>query len=436
MHTRLRAAFYTLGCKVNQYETAALERQFAAEGFEIVPPDGEADIYIVNSCTVTAQGDRKSLQVLRRFRRSAPDALLVLCGCLPQAFPDKARGTLADIVAGSKDRGALVELVKQRLAGEGRERLVSIRAHSAGEVFEPLRVNGYASRTRAFVKIQDGCERRCAYCIIPAARGPVRSKPLADIRAELEGLTQAGYREMVLAGINLPAYGCDLGLRLMDAVRAACDVEGVRRVRLGSLEPERLTRGDIRAMAGLGKLCPQFHLSLQSGCDATLKRMRRQYGTGLYRETVRLLREAFPGCAVTTDIMVGFPGETEEEFAQSLAFVGEMGFAQAHVFAFSKRPGTPAADMPGQVPPEEKHARSRRMLARTGADRQAFLHSQCGCEAVVLLEKQLPDGRWEGHTPNYTPVRVKARGVCAGDLVAVAVDGVEDGGCTGTICTR
>ena len=274
----MKAAFYTLGCKVNQYEAQILAQQFADAGYEIVPPEMPADVYVVNSCTVTASGDQKTRRVLRRFRALCPGATVVLTGCYPQAFPDDAaRLAEADVIAGARDRAALVELVRR--ARETRGRIVAVTPHERGEPFEPMRAAAFRERTRAFVKIEDGCDRYCAYCIIPQARGPVRSKPPGELRAELEGLARAGYREAVLVGINLPSYGRELGLRLIDAVELACAVDGIERVRLGSLEPELLTGGDIARMARQPKLCPQFHLSLQSGCDATLARMRRHYDT-------------------------------------------------------------------------------------------------------------------------------------------------------------
>lgn len=281
-----------------------------------------------------------------------------------------------------------------------------------------------STRTRSFVKIEDGCDRYCAYCIIPTARGPVRSKPLESLTAELEGLAASGYREVVLAGINLSSYGRDLDLRLLDALRAACAVPGLARVRLGSLEPELLTDADIAAMGELPGLCPQFHLSLQSGCDATLKRMRRHYDTAEYMRIVERLRQTFPGCAVTTDIMVGFPGETEEEFRQSVAFAERVGFAKAHVFAFSRRPGTRAADMPDQVPNAEKARRAKEMAAACARTRAAFLRNQIGKTVQVLAERSSAPGRWEGYSENYTPVVFHKGGKPGGKLCSVRITGV------------
>lgn len=428
----LRAAFYTLGCKVNQYETSVLRRRFVEEGFSIVEPQEEAEVYVLNSCTVTATGDKKTRQALRRFRRQSPGAILVLCGCFPQAFPKEAQSVLeADVVAGTSHRSGLVELVRERIR-KG-ERIVRIVPHQADEPFEPMQAGIFGSRARAFVKIEDGCRHHCAYCIIPTARGPVRSKALPDLRRELEELAAAGFREVVLTGINLSCYGQDTGGRLLDAVRLACGTPGVERVRLGSLEPEPLGKEDIRELALLTGLCPQFHLSLQSGCDQTLHRMGRHYNAGEYRRIVENLRESFPGCAVTTDMMVGFPGETEEEFLQSAEFAHEIGFARVHIFAYSPRPGTPAASMPEQVEEGEKAHRGRELARITGQDSRAFMESQLGTEARVLLETSAGPGRWEGYSENYTPVLVQGSRGRAGEIETVVLTGVEGDRCTGWV---
>ncbi|MFV0399691.1 MAG: tRNA (N(6)-L-threonylcarbamoyladenosine(37)-C(2))-methylthiotransferase MtaB [Oscillospiraceae bacterium] len=430
----MRAAFFTLGCKVNQYETSVLIEHFARDGFEIVPHEDEADVYILNSCTVTAGSDRKGRQMLRRFRRQNPSAVVALVGCFPQAFPDAAeRLPEADILMGARGRGRLLAAVKARLAGG--DRIVDITPHEKGEEFEEMKLSAFAAHTRAFVKIQDGCERRCAYCIIPTARGPVRSKPLPQIAEELEALAAAGHREAVLVGINLSSYGRDTGRRLLSAVETACGVKVIDRVRLGSLEPELLSGEDIHRMAAQPKFCPQFHLSLQSGCDATLRRMRRPYDTAEYSRIVAELRAAFPNCAITTDIMVGFPGETEEEFQESVDFAAKIGLARAHVFAYSRRPGTAAADMPDQIPEQEKAARSRKMIEATNETRRAFLESQVGRTVQVLFETPTADGRWEGYSENYTPVRVIAQESPEGKILPVAITSVEEDGegCSGVV---
>lgn len=427
----MKAAFYTLGCKVNQYEAQILAQQFADAGYEIVPPEMPADVYVVNSCTVTASGDQKTRRALRRFRALCPGATVVLTGCYPQAFPDDAaRLAEADVIAGARDRAALVELVRQ--ARETRGRIVAVAPHERGEPFEPMRAAAFRERTRAFVKIEDGCDRYCAYCIIPQARGPVRSKPPGELRAELEGLARAGYREAVLVGINLPSYGRELGLRLIDAVELACAVGGIDRVRLGSLEPELLTDGDIARMARQPKLCPQFHLSLQSGCDATLARMRRHYDTAEYMRIVQSLRAHFENCAVTTDVMVGFPGETDAEFEQSLSFVESLGLAKAHVFAYSRRPGTRAADMPGQLPASVKEARSARMIEATDRTRAAFLAGQAGRTVGVLFETR-DGGALDGYAENYTPVRVFTDEDLRGQIRRVLITSADGARCVGTL---
>jgi threonylcarbamoyladenosine tRNA methylthiotransferase MtaB len=408
-----------------------MARQFSTAGFDIVNVGEDADVYIVNSCTVTAEGDRKSRQALRRMRARNPAAVLCLCGCFPQAFPAEAVNIPeADIVMGARNRSALLGAVRRRMAGE--ERIVDIAPHEKGEPFEAMQTDRMEDRTRAFVKIQDGCERFCAYCIIPKARGPVRSKPIAEIEAELDSLAASGYREAVLAGINLSSYGQDLGLRLLDAVRAACNRQGIERVRLGSLEPELLTDEDIAAMATLPKLCPQFHLSLQSGSDSVLKRMRRHYDTAEYRRIVAKLREAFPGCAITTDIMTGFPGETAEEHAESLAFAEEIGFARAHIFAYSPRPGTAAAKLPGKITNAEKLRRSKELIAVTDESRKRFWREQVGTTASVLFEGKI-SGLWRGYAANYTPVAVPCERDLAGQIRDVRITGVEDEYCTGKL---
>lgn len=427
----MRAAFFTLGCKVNQYETAALQQAFAADGYDIVEPEADAEVYVVNSCTVTAEGDRKSRQMLRRFKRRNPAAAVCLTGCFPQAFPDAAlRIPEADVITGSKNRAGLLGAVRKYFA-EG-EQVVDVSPYQSGEAFEPMRA-GFPARARAFVKIQDGCDRHCAYCIIPRARGPVRSKPPEELRAELTSLAGNGYREVVLAGINLSSYGRGLGLRLTDAVCVACGIPGLDRVRIGSLEPELLAAEDIAALAELPQLCPHFHLSLQSGCGATLRRMRRPYGPGEYREIAGALRARFPGCALTTDIMVGFPGETEEEFAESLVFAGEMGFARAHVFAFSPRPGTAAAELPDQVPRAVKTLRARGMAEAMRQSRARFLEAQAGGEAEVLFEQEVGPGIWEGYAANYTPVTAPGTADLAGTLRRVCITGTDGERCTGVL---
>ncbi len=430
----MKVGFYTFGCKVNQYETEHLEGLFRKAGYDIAAGKEEADVYIVNSCTVTGEGDRKTGQLLRRIKGQHPGAKIVLTGCFPQAFPEKAAGFLeADLVTGAKDRTALVALVDGLMAeGTGKNRRVAIAPHTSGEAFEAMQVEAFRHRTRAFVKIEDGCDCRCSYCIIPTARGPVRSKPVADIAAEVRSLAQAGHKEVVLVGINLCSYGQDLGLRLADGVSAACDVEGIERVRLGSLEADLLTDADWERLATLPKLCPQFHLSLQSGCDETLQRMNRHYTGAAFGAMVEKARALFPGCAITTDMIVGFPGETEEEFAVSAALAQKIGFAKIHVFPYSPREGTPAAQM-APVAPDVKSRRSVELQELAAQMRRTFLQGMVGRVEPVLVEHRLKNGLLEGYTPNYTPVLMEEAGDWAGRIVDVEIMGVQGDCCLGLI---
>ena len=429
--------FHTLGCKVNQYETQAMRALMEAEGYATSEalfsgsPEGRAamqDVAIViNSCTVTGESDRKLRQLLRRCRREYPHAVLILTGCMPQAFPDAAEGfTEADIVLGNASRRDLPRYFHDFLTRG--QRIVDISPHSRR--FEPLAIDEFQGRTRAFVKIEDGCDRFCSYCIIPYARGRVRSRPLGELRDELQALAAKGYVEIVLVGINLTAYGQDLGLTLCDAVEAACRTEGIRRVRLGSLEPDMLTPAVVGRLAGQEKRCPQFHLSLQSGCAATLRRMNRHYTPEEYLAVCAALRERFPGCALTTDVMVGFPGEDEEEFAKSLQFVTNMAFARVHVFAYSRRPGTPAAKAPGQVTNADKALRSRALIDACDRLRDAYAQTAVGREAEVLLETRRQDGWTQGYTREYLPVSLKTDRE-AGTCVRVRITGQRNGECVG-----
>ena len=428
----MKAKIITLGCKVNQYESEAMLEALLNGGFQEAASHEEADLVVVNSCTVTATSDQKVRQTLRRAKKENPGAVTVLTGCMPQAFPEEASALLeADIVLGNARRSDLLPRVLEYLSSK--QRIVDIAPHEQGETFERMAVSAFHGRTRAFLKIEDGCDRFCSYCIIPYARGRVRSKPLEDLRAEVKALGEQGNKEVVLTGINLPAYGKELGLHLCDAVEAACQAEGIRRVRLGSLEPEQLTEEVIARMAKEEKLCPQFHLSLQSGCDQTLRRMNRHYTTEEYRQIVENLRAAFPNCAITTDIMVGFAGETEEEFQASLAFAREISFAKVHVFAYSRRPGTRAYDAPDQVSNKVKEERSRRMIELTKQTQKEFLQAQVGRVEEVLFEQAKEQGVWEGYTPNYTHVLVPSGKELSGQLLPVELQQVQGESCVGKI---
>ena len=417
----MRVSFYTLGCKVNQNETGALAQLFEQNGFTVVENGEAADVYVVNSCTVTNFGDQKSRKWLRRAKRENPGAVTVLTGCYPQAFPEEAAAIAeADVVTGSGNRRSILEDVMQVVNGE-RGKVVDIRPHQKGEAFEELPMDRFADHTRAFVKIEDGCGRQCAYCVIPRARGPVRSRSEQSILEELRRLADAGYREVVLTAISLLSYGRDTGTCLADLVERAAGVEGIERIRLGSLDPDLLTDRDIARLAAVDKLCPQFHLSLQSGCSKTLRAMRRPYTAEQYAAVADKLRAAFGAgnVSLTTDVIVGFPGETEEDFVQSMAFVTQQKFLKVHVFPYSRREGTPAYDYPGQLPEHEKEARSRRMTDAVEAVRGRLAQAMAGQQAEVLLETPLSSTLFTGYTRQYLPVVVNAPGHQSGDILRV-----------------
>ena len=344
----MKVCFFTLGCKVNQQETAAMINIFRKAGYEVVHGEEAADVYVVNSCTVTLNGDRKSIQWIRRARRQNPDAVIALCGCMPQAFPQKAIDVEeADIIIGSKGKGEILNLVNK--FREDRERHIDIVPHSENDKFEELASETDALHTRAFLKIQDGCNRQCAYCIIPKARGRVRSRPVDSIVEEARKMAAAGHKEIVLTGVNISCYGQDLGNNVCDAIEAVAEIDEVKRVRLGSLELDLFTDEMLVRMSKVEKFCPHFHLSLQSGSDKTLKNMNRLYNTKLYTDMMNRLRELFDKPSFTTDIIVGFPQESEEDFLDSVAYMQKCRFMRVHCFSYSQRPGTVGATMPGQI---------------------------------------------------------------------------------------
>jgi threonylcarbamoyladenosine tRNA methylthiotransferase MtaB len=428
---QMKVTAITLGCKVNQYESQSMLHTLFNEGCTACDSIPESDIVIINSCTVTSVSDRKVRQTVRRTRRENPHAVIVLTGCMSQAFPEKAsRLTEADIVLGNSNHSSLIPDIRKFL--KTHERIIDIVPHN--RIFEPMQVSHFYERTRAFVKIEDGCNNFCSYCIIPYARGRVRSKPLEDLKKELAEIAANGYKEVVLTGIDLSAYGQEIGLTLCDAVEAACGQKGIERVRLGSLEPERLDAKTIARLKCQKKLCPQFHLSLQSGCNATLKRMNRHYTAEEYRSIVENLRASFPNAAITTDIMVGFPGETEDEFEKSLAFEREIAFAKAHVFIYSRRPGTAATKMPNQVAPQVAEERSRKMIQAAEKTREAFFGIQKGREEPVLFERECGPGIYEGYTENYTPVHAASSKKIGGHILPVKITGYDSTCCSGTIC--
>ncbi len=422
--------FYTLGCKVNQYESEALREAFIKDGFTSL--EGEkSDIIIINSCTVTAESDRKTRQLLRRRRRENPDAVIVLTGCMAQAFPEKSAKLFeADIVIGNRNPEKILPLVKQFLADK--KRIAEHAPHLTGDRYNTPQIDSFSERTRAFMKIEDGCNRFCSYCIIPYARGRVRSRSLTDIKAEAERLSIAGYREIVLVGINLSAYGLGEKFDICDAVEAVCGVEGIRRVRLGSLEPDHINDEMLRRLKAQEKFCPQFHLSLQSGCSDTLKRMNRHYDADFYFDLITRIRKAFENAAITTDVMVGFAGETDEEFSQSLEFVKKCGFARAHIFAYSRREGTVAAALKSQIPNTEKERRAHIMGEAAKNSEKFFLETQVGLTVPVLFETP-ENGFAVGFTPNYTRVLVESELPLTGEIHNVKIFSAKGDCCFGKL---
>ena len=423
----------TLGCKVNQYESQAMREDLIRNGYTLSENKDKADITVINTCTVTSVSDAKNRKLIHRVRRQNPDGIIVLTGCMPQAFPEEMKELdECDIILGNKERSKLVPAIRTYLAD--RVKQVDIPAYlNRGDSYENLTVSSFGEHTRAFIKIEDGCNRFCTYCVIPYARGRVRSKPLDALKSELENVALSGYREVVLVGINLSAYGLGEDFNLADAVETACGVEGIERVRLGSIEPEQMDDELISRLAAQKKLCPQFHLSLQSGCDKTLKTMNRHYDTSEYAEIVKNLRAAFPNSSMTTDVMVGFAGESEEDFKASMAFVKEIGFAKVHVFPYSLRKGTRAESLPDHVSPAEKERRAKLMGELVEKSRQEFLRSQVGLTEEVLFER-LRHGYLEGYTKNYTPVHIASddSSLC-GEVRQVKLTAAKDDWCEGEL---
>lgn len=423
----------TLGCKVNQYESQAMREDLLKNGFELAEPNTPADITVVNSCTVTSVSDAKNRKLINKIRRENPDGIIVLTGCMPQAFPDKQENfENCDIVLGNAKRAELVPAICEYI--ENHMKNVFISPHPVkNEQFEDLSISSLGEHTRAFIKIEDGCNRFCSYCIIPYARGRVRSKSIEALKAEVKRIADNVYREVVLVGINLSAYGQDEGLNLADAVECVCAQDGIERVRLGSVEPEQMDEPMIKRLAAQPKFCPQFHLSLQSGCDNTLKAMNRHYDTAEYSKIVSNIRKTFDNSTITTDVMVGFAGETEEDFKASMDFVKQTGFAKVHVFPYSRRKGTVADKAPNQIAPNIKEQRAKEMGELVAKSRAEFLKTQVGMTESVLIER-LRHGYLEGYTKNYTPVHIISddENLC-GQIVNVKITSAEDDFCVGTI---
>ena len=425
-------AFHTLGCKVNQYDSQAMLELFERAGYQPGDFDQPCDVYVINTCTVTGTGDKKSLQAVRRARRLNPAADIIVCGCMAQRDGEKLLAdTDARLILGTARRAEIVTLLEQAQREHTSLCAVTDVRRAA---FEPLLITHQEGRTRATLKIQEGCDRFCTYCIIPYVRGGVRSRSVQDVRDEAARLAQAGYREIVLTGIPLTRSGRDLhnGDTLLSVIRAVHDIAGVERIRLGSLEPVIATADFARALGEMPKLCPQFHLALQSGCDSVLRRMRRRYDTAAFRESAQALRAVFPDCALTTDVMSGFPGETDAEHRQSLDFCREMRFARMHVFPYSEREGTAAATMPDPVPRHIREERARELIALGAGMAEDYRRAQLGTVRRVLFE-QCAEGVSVGYTPEY--MRCEAPGAVCGQTLPVRMTGLLPEGFSGEIVT-
>lgn len=427
----MKVKILTLGCKVNQFESQAMFRDLTDHGWEIAGEDENADVSVVNSCAVTKVSEQKAVKLIHRLRREDPQTVIVLTGCMAQAFPEESENlSEVDIVLGNKHRKELLPTLERYFSRK--QRLTCVEAYERADDYETLFVNDFVNRTRAFLKIEDGCNRFCSYCIIPYARGRVRSATLEYIAGEIRALAANGYKEVVLIGINLSSFGSDNGLTFSDAVKTACESADIR-IRLGSLEPESMDLDTLRLFSQYKNFCPQFHLSLQSGCDTTLKRMNRHYTAEEYEQIVQNIRTVFENPSITTDVMVGFAGETEEEFRQSLAFVEKIGFAKVHVFPYSRRPGTAADKYPDQLSPAVKKERASKMAAAANQGTKAFLHSQVGRTETVLIETRSKNGLYEGYTMNYTPVFAEADDSAVGKLVRVRITEARKDCCIGVI---
>ena len=423
---------FTFGCKVNQYESEYIRHLLLDAGYEYNEDESQCGILIINSCTVTAVSDKKCRQLIHKLRRLNEKAIILLCGCMSQAHPDKINDfSQCDIVIGNTDHTVIPQYIGEFI--KNGKQIVDINEHDREkEPFEKCKVNRFSERTRAYIKIEDGCSRFCSYCIIPYARGRVRSKSIEDIKDEAKLIAESGYKEIVLTGINLSLYGTDIGSNLCEAVEAVAAAEGVERIRLGSLEPEYLDENVLKRLSLVKEFCPQFHLSLQSGCDKTLKDMNRNYTSAEYAEIVSNIRKFWVNPSITTDVMVGFAGETEEDFNASLNFVTSIGFAKVHVFPYSKREGTKAWDMDGHLTNAVKTHRASVMGEAVEISRQNFLKTQLDTVNKVLFET-VSDGKYFGLTENYTPVTVVSETDIRGEILEVKITDIKGEVCTATL---
>ena len=424
----MKVFFHTLGCKVNQYETQEMREQLNKNEYQVTENEDDADVFVINSCTVTSESDRKTRQCVRHYKKKHPESTIVLTGCMPQSFPEMAEKlTEADIVLGNKNNKLLVSSLNEYFGASCR--VLHMEQHESGEPLISSGITSFEERTRATLKIEDGCDRFCSYCIIPKARGRIRWKPIDDIKREVNALADNGYREIVLVGINLSAYGKGSDIDLADAISVVSENEKIERIRLGSLEPDHITDDLIEKMAKCEKLCPQFHISLQSGCDKTLKKMNRHYTSDEYFTLCEKLRNSFKDCTLTTDIMVGFPQESNEDFEITKQFAEKVGFEKIHIFPYSRRSGTVADKMDGQIEKSVKTVRVAELSKIADKIRNEFLEKQIGKTLSVLIESRQSDNMYLGYTANYTPVKCK-NGV-VGEIKDVLITSVEDDYCIG-----
>ena len=427
----MRFAFHTFGCKVNQYETQAMEQLLREQGHEICRFDEHCDGYIINTCSVTGEADRKNRSLIRRCRKNHPDAVIGVCGCYSQHAKEAVQALEVDVISGSADREAFLSMMLSAM--EDRQKRSSVDQALRRRIFEVLPAGGLSERTRAMLKVQDGCVNFCSYCIIPYTRGPVRSAPLELAVDQAKDLQAQGFREIVVTGIEIASWGVDLPGKpnMVTLIEAICHAVPDLRIRLGSLEPRVITEEFCEKLSKYSNLCPHFHLSMQSGCDTVLARMKRKYDTARYYESVELLRKYFPGCALTTDMIVAFPGETEEEFTESLAFIQKCAFAEMHVFPYSRRPGTPADQMPGQHSNAVKSERSHRAIEIANRMTAEYRCGMIGQTVDVLFEEP-SEGLFTGHAPNY--VRIYAKGEdLHNELRQVRITGTHRDGLIGEI---
>lgn len=400
-------AFCTLGCKVNQYETEAMTELFKQKGYTINSFDQKSDIYVINTCTVTATGDKKSRQMIRRAKSANSEAVIAVVGCYAQVAPEEvAKIEGVSLIVGTNQKREIVSLVEEYI--EKQEQKHAIDDILKDKEYKEMWITSYEERTRAFVKIEDGCNQFCSYCIIPFARGPVRSRPVENIRTEVENLAQNGFKEVVLTGINISSYGMDSHSSLADVIETVAEVDGINRIRLGSIEPRVLSEEFIARISKIPKVCNHFHISLQSGCDETLKRMNRKYTTAQCFECIENLRRYFDNPAITADVIAGFPGETTEEFEATMNFLKTVKFSEAHIFAYSNRKGTKADTMSGQIPKSEKESRSRQMIDLCAQTQREYMESCIGKTYPVLFEREAKKGIYEGHMTNYVRVQVQS----------------------------